>query len=250
MVNSKKLGFAIMIFGPVLAILYSVFLIFDLSLIVEITALVFMVLILGVITWVGYTMFTEPAMTRPLPSDGQTENLGPETINPRFGDDEEDSLKISRSSFSIARGCSIGERTEIRDQVNLYKCKIGTDCKIESFVYIEEGVVIGDRCKIKANVFIPTGVTIGNDVFIGPNATFTNDKYPRVSGDWKVLETSVGRGASIGAHAVILPGVKIGENAIIGAGAVVTKDVPANSIAMGNPARVLTNTRFDEKLLR
>ena len=248
MINSKKLGLVIMIAGPIFAAMYAVDLILDLNLVVQITALIFMLLFLGIVTWIGYTMFTEPAMSRPLPSEADLENLEAETINPPL--EGEDSLRIARSTFSIVTDCSIGERTVIRDQVNLFKCKIGSDCKIESFVYIEEGVTIGDRCKIKPNVFIPTGVTIGDDVFIGPNATFTNDKHPRVVGDWELLETKVSRGVSIGAHSVILPGLKIGENAIIGAGAVVTKDIPSNTIAIGNPARVIAKNPVREKLVQ
>jgi acetyltransferase-like isoleucine patch superfamily enzyme len=88
-------------------------------------------------------------------------------------------------------------------------------------------------------VYIPTGVVIEDKVFLGPNVTFTNDKYPRVRGDWKLLNTVVGEGASIGAHSVILPGVRIGRNAVVGAGSVVTTDVPDNTIVCGNPARPL-----------
>src|SRR5487761_1874601 len=230
MINSKKLGLVIMIAGPIFAAMYAVDLILDLNLVVQITALIFMLLFLGIVTWIGYTMFTEPAMSRPLPSEADLENLEAETINPPL--EGEDSLRIARSTFSIVTDCSIGERTVIRDQVNLFKCKIGSDCKIESFVYIEEGVTIGD------------------DVFIGPNATFTNDKHPRVVGDWELLETKVSRGVSIGAHSVILPGLKIGENAIIGAGAVVTKDIPSNTIAIGNPARVIAKNPVREKLVQ
>jgi UDP-2-acetamido-3-amino-2,3-dideoxy-glucuronate N-acetyltransferase len=123
--------------------------------------------------------------------------------------------------------------------VNLYKCKIGRNCKIESFVYIEEGVVVGDNCKIKPHVYIPTGVIIDDQVFIGPNVTFTNDKYPRVTGYWELQKTIIGHGASIGAHSVILPGVRIGRNATVGAGSVVTADVSEDAIVCGNPAKPL-----------
>jgi acetyltransferase-like isoleucine patch superfamily enzyme len=121
----------------------------------------------------------------------------------------------------------------------LYKCKIGRNCKIDAFVYVEEGVVIGDDCKIRPFVFIPTGVTIEDDVFVGPNVSFTNDKYPRVKGEWKLLRTRIKKGASIGANSVILPGVTIGEEALVGAGSVVTEDVPNRAIVAGNPARIV-----------
>jgi len=140
---------------------------------------------------------------------------------------------------SVLKDVEVGEGTVIHDQVNLYKCKIGRNCKIGAFVYIEEGVVIGDNCKIKPFVFIPTGVIIEDDVFIGPNVTFTNDKYPRVNGFWSVLPTRVKKGASIGAGSVILPGLTIGENSIVGAGSVVTKNVPDDTVVLGNPAVVL-----------
>jgi acetyltransferase-like isoleucine patch superfamily enzyme len=116
---------------------------------------------------------------------------------------------------------------------------IGTDCNICDHVFIENDVVIGDRVTVKSGVQLWDGMRIGNDVFIGPNATFTNDKYPR-SRHW--LEafplTRVGDGASIGANATILPGVSVGRNAMVGAGAVVTKDVPPNAVVYGNPARI------------
>jgi acetyltransferase-like isoleucine patch superfamily enzyme len=100
-------------------------------------------------------------------------------------------------------------------------------------------VVIGDNCKIKAFVFIPTGVTIEDDVFIGPNVTFTNDKYPKTRGVWELLEIRIKKGASIGANAIILPGLTIGEYALVGAGSVVTKDVPDYATVSGSPARVM-----------
>lgn len=140
--------------------------------------------------------------------------------------------------YSFLKDAEIGEGTVVHDQVNLYKCKIGRNCKIDAFVYVEEGVVIGDYCKIRPFVFIPTGVTIEDDVFVGPNVSFTNDKYPRVKGEWKLLRTKVKKGASIGANSVILPGMTIGEDAMVGAGSVVTEDVPSRAIVVGNPARI------------
>ena len=147
--------------------------------------------------------------------------------------------KSRHSQFSLIKNIDTGEGTVIHDMVNLYKCKIGKNCKIDAYVYIEEGVVIGNNCKIRPFVFMPTGVTIEDNVFIGPHVVFTNDKHPKVSGDWKLLPIRVKNGAAIGAGAVILPGVTIGENAIIGAGAVVSKDVADNAVVVGNPSRVL-----------
>ena len=137
---------------------------------------------------------------------------------------------------SVVIGAEIGEGTVLHDQVNLYKCKIGKNCKISSFVYVEEGVVIGDRCKIRPFVFIPTGVVIDDDVFVGPNVTFTNDKYPKASGEWQLLNTWVAKGASIGANSTILPGITVGAGALVGAGSVVTSDVQPGEIVAGNPA--------------
>lgn len=136
-------------------------------------------------------------------------------------------------------GIEIGNDSRIYDQVNLYRCRIGRNCKIDAFVYIEEGVEIGDNCKIRAYTFIPKGVKIGNNVFIGPRVTFTNDKYPRINQEWRLLESIVEDYASIGAGAIILPGVRIGRGSMIGAGAVVTKDVPKDAVVVGNPARVI-----------
>jgi UDP-2-acetamido-3-amino-2,3-dideoxy-glucuronate N-acetyltransferase len=145
--------------------------------------------------------------------------------------------KNCKSKFSVIKEAEIGEGTVVHDQVNLYKCRIGRNCKIDAYVYMEEAVVIGNNCKIRPYVFIPTGVTIGDDVFIGPGVLFTNDKYPRVRGEWKLQPIRVKKGASIGAGAVVLPGVTIGENAIVGAGAVVTKNVADGAVVAGNPAR-------------
>jgi len=141
--------------------------------------------------------------------------------------------------YSFLKDVELGEGTVVHDQVNLYKCKIGRNCKIDAFVYVEEGVVIGDNCKIRPFVFIPIGVTIEDAVFVGPNVSFTNDKYPRVEGEWKLLRTKIEKGASIGANSVILPGVTIGRDALVGAGSVVTKDVPRKAVVAGSPARIM-----------
>ncbi|GIW99736.1 MAG: hypothetical protein KatS3mg111_3069 [Pirellulaceae bacterium] len=122
--------------------------------------------------------------------------------------------------------------------VVLQGAKIGSDCNICSHCFIESDVIVGDRVTIKNGVQLWNGTRIENDVFIGPNATFTNDKYPRSKNhDFDCLGVIVRQGASIGAGAVILPGIEIGANAIVGAGAVVTEDVAADATVVGNPAR-------------
>lgn len=121
---------------------------------------------------------------------------------------------------------------------NIYPtANIGKGCVIGSYTEIGDGVSIGQRSKIGAFVFIPKGVTIGKEVFIGPKVSFTNDKYPKAVGDWRVYPTVVGDGASIGANSTIVCGVRIGMGAKIGAGSVVTKDVPPGVVVYGNPAK-------------
>ncbi len=146
-------------------------------------------------------------------------------------------MKLLAKYYTI-EDADIGENTIIRDFVNIFGCKIGKDCKIAPFVDIQKGVTIGDKCAIEAFAFIPTGVTIEDEVFIGPHVCFTNDKKPRaVNPGWKVVPTTVKKGASIGAGSIIMCGVTIGEKAMVGAGSVVTKDVPANTLVIGNPAK-------------
>lgn len=138
----------------------------------------------------------------------------------------------------IVENSDIGENTIIRDYVNIYGCKIGKNCKIAAFVEIQKDVKIGDNCAIEAFVFIPTGVIIEDEVFIGPHACFTNDLKPRtINPGWKTIPTTVKKGASIGAGSVILCGITIGEKAMVAAGSVVTKDIPANTLVAGNPAK-------------
>ena len=135
----------------------------------------------------------------------------------------------------------IGEGTSVwQFVVILPGAEIGRDCNICSHVFIENEVVVGDRCTVKCGVQLWDGVTLEDDVFVGPNATFTNDRFPR-SKVWPDAfpKTLVKKGASIGANATILPGLVIGENAVVGAGAVVVKDVPAGAVVVGNPARIL-----------
>ncbi len=134
----------------------------------------------------------------------------------------------------------IGEGTRIwQFCVVLPQAKIGEDCNICSHVFIENDVVVGDRVTVKCGVQLWNGVTLGDDAFIGPNVTFTNDRYPPSDNfSQKIERTRVGRCASIGANATILPGVSIGAGAMIGAGSVVTRDVPPGELWLGNPARL------------
>jgi acetyltransferase-like isoleucine patch superfamily enzyme len=148
----------------------------------------------------------------------------------------------------IAPDVKLGRDVKIFAFVNLYGCTIGDNSKIGTFVEIQKNATIGRNVKISSHTFICEGVQIEDDVFVGHNVSFINDKYPRsanadgtlqTEADWKVVKTLVKRGASIGTSATILCGVTIGENAIVGAGSVVTKDVPANAVVAGNPARVI-----------
>jgi acetyltransferase-like isoleucine patch superfamily enzyme len=148
----------------------------------------------------------------------------------------------------IAPDVELGQNVKLAKFVNLYGCKIGDNTKIGAFVEIQKNATIAKNCKISSHTFICEGVAIEDNAFIGHSVTFINDSYPRATTgdgqlqterDWKVERTVVKKGASIGSGATILPNVIIGENAIVGAGSVVTKDIPANAIVAGNPAKVL-----------
>ena len=134
----------------------------------------------------------------------------------------------------------VGEGTRIWQYAVVLKgAKIGRDCNICAHTFVEGGVVVGDRVTVKSGVYLWDGLVVEDDVFLGPNATFTNDLHPRSQERKPYPVTTIKRGASVGAGAVILPGLTIGEGAMIGAGAVVTKSVPAGETWAGNPARPL-----------
>jgi UDP-2-acetamido-3-amino-2,3-dideoxy-glucuronate N-acetyltransferase len=152
----------------------------------------------------------------------------------------------------IASDVKLGKNVRIYGFTNLYGCEIGDDVKIGTFVEIQKGAKIGNRCKISSHTFICEGVTLEDEVFVGHNVVFTNDRYPRATSstgrlqtesDWKCIPTLVKRGASIGSGAVLLCGVTVGENSMIGAGGVVTKDVPPDTIVAGNPARIVKSLK-------
>jgi acetyltransferase-like isoleucine patch superfamily enzyme len=149
---------------------------------------------------------------------------------------------------SIASDVKLGPGVKLSKFINLYGCEIGENTKIGAFVEVQKNATVGKNCKISSHTFICEGVRIEDNVFIGHGVIFINDSYPRATAsdgelqterDWKVEQTLVKRGASIGSGATILANVVIGENAIVGAGSVVTREVPPNTIVAGNPAKVL-----------
>jgi acetyltransferase-like isoleucine patch superfamily enzyme len=158
--------------------------------------------------------------------------------------------------LSIADDVHLGQDVTLSTFINLYGCFIDDYTKIGAFVEIQKNATIGKNCKISSHTFICEGVTIEDNVFVGHNVTFINDKYPRATTsngtlqterDWRVEKTVVKKGASIGSGVTILANVTIGENAIVGAGSVVTKDVPPNTIVAGNPAREVRKVSHDHQ---
>jgi acetyltransferase-like isoleucine patch superfamily enzyme len=148
----------------------------------------------------------------------------------------------------VAEDVKLGTNVRLSKFINLYGCEIGDETKIGAFVEIQKNARVGKRCKISSHTFICEGVTVEDNVFIGHGVTFVNDTYPRATAldgglqtekDWKVESTVVKKGASIGSGATILCNISVGENSIVGAGSVVTRDVPANAIVAGTPAKVL-----------
>ena len=156
-------------------------------------------------------------------------------------------LNIQSDRQSL-KDVSVGENVKIFNFVNAYGCEIGDNTKVGAFVEIQKGATIGKNCKISSHSFICEGVHIADNVFIGHNVTFINDKIPRATNedgslqteaDWTCAQTHIEEGASIGSSVTILCDITVGKKAIVGAGSVVTKNVPANAVVAGNPARII-----------
>ncbi len=156
-------------------------------------------------------------------------------------------LTVSTDKKSL-NNVKVGENVRIFDFVNAYHCSIDDNSKVGAFVEIQKGATIGKNCKISSHSFICEGVHIEDNVFIGHNVTFINDRFPRATNadgsqqtdaDWTVEETFIKKNASIGSSVTILCGIIVGEGAIVGAGSVLTKNVAPNTIVAGNPARLI-----------
>jgi acetyltransferase-like isoleucine patch superfamily enzyme len=156
---------------------------------------------------------------------------------------------IANADFvAVSPDVRLGQNVKLSKFINLYGCSVGDNTKIGAFVEIQKNATVGNNCKISSHSFVCEGVTIEDDVFIGHGVMFINDSYPRATtsggqlqteADWKVERTVIRKGASIGSGATILSNITVGVGALVGAGSVVTKDVPANAVVAGNPARVL-----------
>lgn len=144
-------------------------------------------------------------------------------------------------SANVSSDAKIGDGSKIWINVQIREhAQVGSGCIISKDVYIDHAVQIGSRCKIQNSVSVYNGVTIEDDVFVGPNVAFTNDKVPRAfNSEWKITPTLVQRGASIGANATVVCGIVIGHYAMVAAGSVVTKTVPKHALVMGNPAKIV-----------
>ena len=158
---------------------------------------------------------------------------------------------------SIAPDVKLGPGVKLSKFINLYGCQIGENTKIGAFVEIQKNVIVGKNCKVSSHSFICEGVMIEDNVFIGHGVVFINDSYPRATApdgqlqtekDWKVEQTLVKKGASIGSGATVLSNIVIGENAIVGAGSVVTREVAPNTIVAGNPAKVLRSINPKDRM--
>ena len=147
---------------------------------------------------------------------------------------------------SIAPDVKLGRNVKLAKYINLYGCTIGDNTKVGTFVEIQKKASVGKNCKVQSHTFICEGVTIEDDAFIGHGVMFINDKVPRstaaggalqTEADWEVVPTVIKKGASLGTGSTIMCGVTVGENAVVGAGSMVLRDVPANTVVAGNPAR-------------
>jgi UDP-2-acetamido-3-amino-2,3-dideoxy-glucuronate N-acetyltransferase len=156
------------------------------------------------------------------------------TAEPTAPDVEVHPTAIVEPGARLGPGTRVWHRGHVRTGA-----RIGAGCSLGFAVFVDGGVVMGDRCRVQNHVSVYDGVTLGDEVFVGPQATFTNDRYPRALGEaWEVVPTVVEHGATIGANATIVCGVTIGAHAMVGAGAVVTHDVPPHGLVLGTPARL------------
>jgi acetyltransferase-like isoleucine patch superfamily enzyme len=160
--------------------------------------------------------------------------------------------KIKTGKYcTISDDVELGENVIIHGFVNLYGCRIGKDSRVGTFVEIQKDVIIGDRVRIQSHSFLCSGTRIEDDVFIGHNVTFINDRYPTAphaaENKWVLEKTKVQRGASLGSGAVILCGIEIGEGAVVGAGSVVNKNVPPHTIVAGVPAKIIRPLSLEER---